>query len=139
MSIKAHDNDTGLTGAWATATWLLDYDADTPKGYQMFRSVPMFPKHSLSLSLSLSLSPAPWSGPASDLRAARLHFCPTVVHGAQRAFACVGKVCRLICGGMGGGCWRRAWDRLLKKGLNSSGKDHLHLGGIELYGDFFFQ
>lgn len=28
--------------------------------------------------------------------------------------------------------------RVLKKGLNSSGKDHLHLGGIELYGDFFF-
>ena len=70
MSIKAHDNDTGLTGAWATATWLLDYDADTPKGYQMFRSVPMFPKHSLSLSLSLSLLPPGLAlPPTSELRA----------------------------------------------------------------------
>ena len=40
VTLKAHDNDTGLTGAWATATWLLDYDSDTPKGYQMFRSLP---------------------------------------------------------------------------------------------------
>ena len=37
-TIKAHDNDTGLTGAWSTATWLLDFNENVPKGYQMFRS-----------------------------------------------------------------------------------------------------
>jgi hypothetical protein len=39
---------------------------------------------------------------------------------------------------MDGGAVGRAWGRLLKRGLNSSGKDHLHLGGLELYGDLFF-
>jgi len=53
VTIKSHDNDTGLTGAWATATWLLDYDSETPKGYQMFRSLPC------PLPLSSPLAPPP--------------------------------------------------------------------------------
>jgi len=43
--IKSHDNDTALTGAWSTATWLVDYDSDTPKGFQTFRFPPPLSPH----------------------------------------------------------------------------------------------
>jgi len=62
--IRAHENDSGLSGAWATATWLLDRDPTLEKGYRYLR--------------------------------------------------------------------------IRKTGLNSSGKDHLTLGGMELYGDLHF-
>ena len=65
VTIKAHDGDAGLTGAWSTCTWHLDPDPGRPQGYQMFR--------------------------------------------------------------------------IRKTGPNSSNRDHLHLGGIEIYGDFFFK
>mmetsp|Transcript_11655 Transcript_11655/g.26700 ORF Transcript_11655/g.26700 Transcript_11655/m.26700 type:complete len:516 (-) Transcript_11655:40-1587(-) len=29
--------------------------------------------------------------------------------------------------------------RILKKGPNSTGKEHLHVGGVEMYGDFYFK
>jgi hypothetical protein len=60
VMIKAHDNDTGLTGAWATATWLLDFDEDTPKGYQMFRSLslPSRPSRPCCPASCLCLLPA---------------------------------------------------------------------------------
>lgn len=64
-TIKTHEQDPGLTGAWSTCTWLLDANPAVPKGYQMMR--------------------------------------------------------------------------IRKTGLNSSGKEHIHLGGFEVYGDFFFE
>jgi hypothetical protein len=38
-TIRAHENDSGLSGAWATATWLLDGDPALEKGYR-FQSIP---------------------------------------------------------------------------------------------------
>jgi hypothetical protein len=64
-TIKNHEQDPGLTGAWSTCTWLLDANPALAKGYQMFR--------------------------------------------------------------------------VRKTGLNSSGKEHFHLGGFEVYGEFFFE